>query len=145
MDDLARVAFVAAITLLCSTSALSQKSAHVVPTELSPGLKAARVRITQGPELEAANSHQAIIRWTSNNPAGTEGHFGVVTYGTDPNNLNKVAKSHIRLNRSHSDTEFRVLIEGLQPTTTYYYRVESVRADGASDGIKSPVKQFSTE
>ncbi len=46
--------------------------------------KTARVRITQGPELELAKEHLTIIRWTTNNPGGSPEHYGIVRYGTDP-------------------------------------------------------------
>lgn len=87
----------------------------------------------------------AIITWTSNNPGGTDEHFGLVHYGTDPKNLSETAKSHIRLNRAHSYTVFRVRVDGLKPKTTYYYRVDSINARNASDGVTSPTKSFVTE
>jgi len=60
----------------------------------------------------------AIIRWTTNNPGGSDDHFGVVYYGTEPERLSQMAKSHIRLNRGHPETVFRVRVRGLQPQTT---------------------------
>jgi phosphodiesterase/alkaline phosphatase D-like protein len=81
---------------------------------------------------------------STNNPGGTDEHFGVVTYGTDPKNLNEIAKSHIRLNRNHPYTVFRVRVDGLQPRTTYYYTVDSMDGNGTRDGVKSPVRQFTT-
>ena len=42
----------------------------------------------------------AIVRWTTNNPGGSDEHFGVVHYGTDPKYMTDTAKSHIRLNRA---------------------------------------------
>jgi len=111
--------------------------------QLSPPTpKAARVRITQGPELEMAKEYLTIIRWTTNNPGGLPDHFGIVRYGTDPNNLRQTAKSPIRLNPSHPSTIFRVRIQGLKPATTYYYTVESEEANGTSDGVTSPVNKF---
>jgi len=111
--------------------------------QLSPPTpKAARVRITQGPELEMAKEYLTIIRWTTNNPGGLPDHFGIVRYGTDPNNLSQTAKSPIRLNLSHPSTIFRVRIQGLKPATTYYYTVESEEANGTSDGVTSPVNKF---
>jgi len=38
-----------------------------------------------------------------------------------------------------------VRIDGLTPKTTYYYKVDSVDARSASDGVNSPVKTFMTE
>jgi chitodextrinase len=37
---------------------------------------------------------------------------------------------------------FRVRVDGLTPQTTYYYTVTSTGADGVSDGVQSPVSQF---
>ena len=106
--------------------------------------KAARVIIKQGPELEGATDHLAIVRWESNNPGGSPEHYAIAHYGTDPGNLSETAKSPIRLNPTHPDTVFRVRIDGLKPKTTYYYTVESMGADGANDGVKCPVKHFTT-
>jgi hypothetical protein len=39
---------------------------------------------------------------------------------------------------------FRVRVEGLKPRTTYYYKVTSVESSGKSDGVESPVSQFTT-
>jgi hypothetical protein len=111
---------------------------------LPPAQKAARVEIIQGPALELAHDDLAIIRWITNNPGGSDDHFGVVHYGTDPENLSQSANSQIRLNRSHAETIFRVRVSGLKPQTTYYYRVTSMESSGKSDGVESPVKQFST-
>jgi phosphodiesterase/alkaline phosphatase D-like protein len=109
-----------------------------------PKKRAPQVQISQGPSLEMAKNDWAIIRWTSNNPGGTDEHWGVVHYGKDPQNLNLTAKSPIRLNQNHPDTVFRVRVMGLNPGTTYYYRVDSMEATGKSDGVKSPVKSFAT-
>lgn len=106
--------------------------------------KAARVRITQGPDIERADPDFAIIRWTSNNPGGSPEHYGIVRYGTDPTKLNQTAKSPIRLNPGHSYTVFRVRMDGLKPRTTYYYTVDSTEANGKGDGVKSAVKHFTT-
>jgi phosphodiesterase/alkaline phosphatase D-like protein len=111
--------------------------------DVSPG-RAPRVKITDGPAVESVRYNSAIIRWTSGNPGGTDEHFGVVSYGTNPAHLTQLAKSHIRLNRNHPTTIFRVLVDGLTPQTTYYYKVDSTTATGTSDGVVSPVKHFTT-
>jgi hypothetical protein len=114
--------------------------------QLSPTTpKAASVKITQGPEIERADSYLTIVRWTTNNPGGSPEHYAVVHYGTNPKDLSQTAKSPIRLNPNHPDTVFRVRSEGLQPKTTYYYVVDSMEADGKSDGVKSAVNQFTTQ
>jgi hypothetical protein len=116
------------------------------PKELPPLLPTRQVRITHGPELEFANVHDnsAFIRWTTNNPGGTDEHDGIVHYGTNPKELNETAKTPNRLNRSHPDMIFRVRLPDLKPKTTYYYTVESMQATGKSDGVKSPIRRFST-
>jgi Purple acid Phosphatase, N-terminal domain len=67
-----------------------------------------------------------------------------VSYGTDRNQLDQTAKSHIRLNRNHSYTVFRVQVDGLKPGITYYYTVDSMGGDGKRDGVESTVYQFTT-
>jgi Purple acid Phosphatase, N-terminal domain len=111
---------------------------------LPPEKKAEHVEIIKGPELELARDDLAIVRWTTTNPGGDDEHFAIAHYGTDPNHLSQMAKSHIRLNRTHPETIFRVRIPGLKPQTTYYYWVTSGGADGTSDGVKSAVNRFTT-
>ena len=116
----------------------------IVAQILPPQNRAEHVEITKAPELEIAHDDLAIIRWTSTNPGGDDDHFGVVHYGTDSQDLSQTAKSAIRLNQGHPETIFRVRLTGLQPQTTYYYKVTSMGADGKSDGLESPVSQFTT-
>jgi phosphodiesterase/alkaline phosphatase D-like protein len=127
----------AIVVLLCPT----RTGGQVIPP---PAKRAARVQITEGPELESVQDTQAIIRWTSNNPGGTDEHFAFARYGTDPNHLTQTAKSHIRLNRNHSYTIFRVRLLDLKPGTTYYYKVDSMQADGTLDGVNSTVYRLDT-
>jgi phosphodiesterase/alkaline phosphatase D-like protein len=126
----------AAVGLLSASPTLAQL--------LPPAAKAAHVQIIKGPELESAHDDMAIVRWTSTNPGGDDEHFAIIHYGTDPKDLSQTAKSHIRLNRGHAETIFRVRVDGLTPQTTYYYTVTSMGADGESDGVESPVNQFTT-
>jgi len=118
------------------------KGPYAAKSELPPAKRAANVQITKGPELESAKHNWAIVRWTSSNPGGSDEHFAVIHYGTDPKDLSQMAKSHIRLNRGHPETIFRVLVPDLKPGTTYYYTVDSTLSNGKSDGVKSPVKRF---
>src|SRR3984885_9028524 len=107
-----------------------------------PTHKAAK--LTAGPELETATETSAIIRWTTINPGGTALHYGVVHYGTDAKNLTQIAQSPNRRNPSDPDMIFRVRIMRLNSNTTYYFKVESAGATGASDGVSSSVKTFTT-
>jgi hypothetical protein len=131
-------------SLLCSSPTLA-RSPYQPATQAPPtGKKAPHVEILQGPALEFAREDLAIVRWTINNPGGSDDHFAFVQYGRDPQKLSWTAKSHIRLNRDHPETIFRVRIDGLKPLTTYYYRVNSMGSDDVRDGEKSPVEQFTT-
>jgi hypothetical protein len=100
---------VAAGGLLCTSSAIAQPTSQQPPP---PAPRAPSVQITVQPSLESAHDNTAIVRWTTNNPGGTDEHFGVVQYGTAPGALTQTAKSHIRLNRGHPDTMFRVRLDG---------------------------------
>ena len=138
-----RATAAAIASLLLSSSGAAQVNVYAAKAE-PPATKAPRVQIARGPELESADENSATIRWTSNNPGGSDEHFGVVHYGTSPKELNQTAKSHIRLNQKHAETVFRVSVEGLAPRTTYYYTVDSMQASGQSDGVKSSVAKFTT-
>jgi Purple acid Phosphatase, N-terminal domain len=122
-------------SVILSSSVLAQES----PTTA----KAARVQIIQGPEIALA-SWFTVIRWTTNNPGGSPVHYGIVHYGTNPKDLSQTAKNPMRLNPYHSSTVFRVHLYNLKPRTTYYYTVDSMESTGQSDGVKSPVKSFTT-
>ena len=133
------------LKLAITAAAGSLFSSNPMVAQVSPTTpKAARVQITQGPEVELSRVYLTIITWTSNNPGGSPEHYGIVHYGTDPKNLSQTAKSPIRLNPAHPSTIFRVRMDGLKPRTTYYYTVGSMEADGTDDGTKSTVKQFTT-
>jgi hypothetical protein len=130
------------ISLLVLRQAIAQKSPYT-PKEIEPpAKKAARVQITEGPSLELYRNNEAIIRWTSDNPGGTDEHWGVVHYGMSADQLTQTAKGHIRLNREHSYTVFRVRLPDIQPGATIYYSVVSTNADGTPDNVKSGVYHF---
>lgn len=133
------------LTLAIMTMAGSLLSLKPTVAQVSPsGQKAAHIQITQGPALEIAHDDLAIIRWTTNNPGGTEEHFAVANYGTDPRNLDQIAKSPINLNYGHPEAIFRVRMAGLKPRTTYFYTVSSTQSNGKSDGVRSAIHRFTT-
>jgi hypothetical protein len=133
------------LRLAITATAGSLLSLQPMVAQVSPTTpKTARVRITQGPEIELSKSFLTIIRWTTNNPGGSPEHYGIVHYGTDPKNLSQTAKSPITLNPNHPSTIFRVRMDDLKPGTTYYYTVGSMEGNGSDDGAKSAVKQFTT-
>ena len=132
------------MSLFFLRAAAAQVSPYTPKESEVPAKKAGKVYITEGPSLELYRNNDAVIRWTSNNPGGSDEHWGVVHYGTDPGQLTQTAKGHIRVNRQHSYTVFRVRLEHIEPHTTYYYKVDSMDAQGASDGVHSPVNTFTT-
>jgi Purple acid Phosphatase, N-terminal domain len=131
-------------TTLAIVAAVVITSKPAAAQLLPPTKPAEHVKIIHGPSLESAVANMAILRWTSTNPGGDDEHYAVAHYGTDPANLTQTAKSHIRLNRNHPDTIFRVRLVGLTPQTTYYYWVTSMGADGRNDPVKSGINQFTT-
>jgi hypothetical protein len=96
------------------------------------------------PSLEFVSDTFAFIRWNTANPGGTILHYAIVQYGTDPDHLDRTAKSPTRINPAHGDMIFRVRVNDLQPATTYYYRVLSQQANGASDPGMSAIARFTT-
>jgi hypothetical protein len=111
---------------------------------LFPAAPGAAGNIIDGPTVERSTANSAIISWTAKNPEGTDLHYAVAHYGTSSQNLAEIAKSPNRRNRSHAEMTFRVLLQDLKPGTTYFYWVESLQADGNSDGGRSGVSRFTT-
>lgn len=134
-----------AVDALCCSVCAAQVSPYQDRGQVLPPAKRSHlVRIIDGPKIERIENNWAIIKWTSTNPGGADEHFAVAHYGTERDQLNLVAKSHIRLNQQHRTTDFRVMITGLKPNTTYYYTVSSVGGDGAVDNVKSSESKFRT-
>jgi hypothetical protein len=129
-------------TVVVVVSFLSSKP--ILAQEFVSAPKLAQIRIIQGPTLEIARGDLAILRWTTNNLRGSVEHLAVVHYGTDPDNLDQVAKSPNIVSRSQPETLFRVLMPNLKPRTKYYYVMTSTQSNGKSDGVRSAVNQFST-
>jgi phosphodiesterase/alkaline phosphatase D-like protein len=96
------------------------------------------------PMVESVTDTLAFVSWTTPNPGATILHHAIVRYGKDPNHLEFTAKSPTRINPGHSEMVFRVRIQDLEPGTTYYYKVSSEQATGASDPATSGVNQFTT-
>lgn len=138
------IPFFIAVAGTCCAGATAQSNPYAATAQQPPAGRASQVTITEGPAPERVESNWAILRWTSNNPGGADEHFAIAHFGIDPNQLDQTAKSHIRLNRSHPETTFRVRLLQLKPNTTYYYTVDSMGGDGTDDHVKSPVLHFTT-
>ena len=124
--------------------AIALLSGNLLAQESPTTPRAARVRIIQGPAIELATEYLTIIRWTTNNPGGSPVHYGIVRYGVSPSRLNEIVKSPIRLNPGASTTVFRVRLDHLKARTTYYFKVDSMGANGERDSVASPVGHFTT-
>jgi cytochrome c peroxidase len=121
---------------------ISASSGMLIDQESLTIPRATGARIIEGPEIELATEYLTIIRWKTTNPGGSPVHYGIVHYGIRSDRLVETAESPIRLNPDHSTTVFRVRIENLKKQTNYYYKVDAVEANGKSDGVVSPIKNF---
>jgi hypothetical protein len=130
-----------AITVVVSSLLASHPTAA---QQRTAGKRLERREIIAGPALESATQNTAIIWFTVDTGGGTNKHYGIVRYGTDPGNLDRTARSPIRWIRTLPNMLYRVRIDGLTPGTTYYYTVDAALADGLPMGLKSPVKRFTT-
>jgi hypothetical protein len=85
--------------------------AQNAPVQASAGPVA---RVTQGPTIEYADDQFAVLTWTTDIPTDSR-----VYYGTSEKNLTQVAE-----NRA-TRTFHRVDLQNLQPSTTYYFRIDT--------------------
>ncbi len=92
-----------------------------------------RVYLTKGPVIEYITLRNAIVAWSTNVRASS-----IVRYGTDPNNLNRVAQA------PWGQETHRVEIRNLRPETKYYFVVESAQAEGSGTLAKSNSAPFTT-
>ena len=113
---------------------------------VSPGFAqntAPAAQMTQAPEVEIMHDDTAILRWKTTAPAGPSSEqFAIARCGESPDSLGPEWKSHIRVNKTHSETMWRVRIENLKPQTTYYCKVTSRDANGNNTGPESDLCQF---
>jgi hypothetical protein len=136
-----RVLLTVAITAVVNSLIAS----HVTAAQQRPvGNKSERREIVTGPALESATHDTAIIRWTADTGGGTSTHYGIVRYGTDPRNLDQMARSPNRWSQRLPEMTYRVRIDGLTPGTIYYFTVDAAQADGVGIGLKSRVSRFTT-
>jgi len=92
------------------------------------------VQITNGPLIETVDSNSAMIAWSTNQPSSSR-----VWYGTDANNLTQLAESPYATGNNH-----RVQLKKLQPSTTYYFQVESARGQSGPEAESQGVMSFKT-
>src|SRR5579884_4259729 len=94
---------------------------------------ASSVRITSGPTVEYADDSRAVVSWTTNLPATSTVHFG-----KDPRNLDHVAAG------ATAQTQHRVNVADLSPSTKYYFVAESQDASGGGVPARSVTESVTT-
>ena len=92
----------------------------------------ATVNLSRGPVPQYVNQNTAVISWATDKQASS-----TVKYGTDPNNLNQTATGNW-------GTNHQVQVQNLQPSTTYYYQVQSSPAEGTGNVATSGTANFQT-
>jgi ABC-type uncharacterized transport system substrate-binding protein len=92
----------------------------------------ATVNVNGGPVPQYVNQNTALISWKTDQQSSS-----TVKYGTDPNNLSQTATGNW-------GTNHQVTIQGLQPSTTYYYQVQSSPAEGTGNIATSQTANFQT-
>src|SRR6266404_479479 len=92
----------------------------------------ASVNVNKGPVPQYVNQNTAIISWATDHQSSS-----TVKYGTDPNNLSQTATGNW-------GTNHQVQIQGLQPSTTYYYQVQSSPAENTGNVATSQTANFQT-
>jgi Purple acid Phosphatase, N-terminal domain len=102
-------------------------------------------RGTIRPEIESVSPTVAFVRWIVPNPGGTILHYAIVQYGKSPKHLEWTTKCPTRINPAQSQMTFRARVGGLEPDTTYYFRVYSMQANGISDSEPSAIGVFTTQ
>jgi phosphodiesterase/alkaline phosphatase D-like protein len=100
--------------------------------------KGETLKITDGPRVEGTGTTWAVIAWTTNT-----GGSSIVRYGTDRNSLSQTAQSPYSKGTGHQT--HRVRVQGLKPSTTYYFVADSGQGQGTGTEVKSEIAQFTTK
>ena len=80
------------------------------------------VNVTQSPTIQYADDEFAVITWTTDQPFASR-----VFYGKDAANLNQIAEDGKSLSMRH-----QVDLPNLQPSTTYYFRIDTGQGTAAT-------------
>lgn len=121
------------------TSGQFQTSGSSTATAPTPGTPAqpsqpgaSSVAVNKGPVPQFINQNTAVISWNTNQQSSS-----TVKYGTDPNNLSQTATGNWGVNH-------QVQLQGLQPSTTYYFVVNSSPAENTGNVATSAPQSFQT-
>src|SRR5579863_4932639 len=120
-------AFLLALSTWCTGQA-GTGSAAGSPDEATPAVK-----IIHGPVVELITDSTAQIAWSTNVNAGTLLH-----YGTDSQNLDRTASM------PWGGLTHRVVLRGLNPSTTYYFKAESPQGQDTGTRAEAPPSSFKT-
>lgn len=120
----------AAAIVLLSPAALPQTPRRKSFLDQEKG----RVRITNGPVIESLKSDSATIAWSTNLKGTTE-----VSYGPKRDRLSEAAG----LPPDGKGLMHRFQLKGLEPNTTYYFKVRSRNPD-MPNSDSSKVLSFTT-
>ncbi len=99
-----------------------------------------QLTITHGPNIEYIGPHSAEIAWTT-----STGGSSIVRYGNNPNNLNQAAEAPYARGQGSAHVTHRVTIRNLQPSTKYFFVVDSGQGQGTGTEAKSQVQSFTTK
>ena len=83
------------------------------------------VEIIEGPTVDTSPTH-AVVRWTTDVPAGTRVHFGLATTTLTSRAEGEVGTAHI------------ATLPGLRPGTTYHFAVGTARFTLATNSFATP-------
>jgi len=112
------------LILLVSSVAIAQRSYDDNSNQQSAP---ATVNITQGPIVQYADDQFAVITWTTDHPFVSR-----VFYGKDASNLNQISEDA----RSQS-LRHQINLRNLQPSTTYYFRIDAGQGTAAAASTDS--------
>jgi len=119
-----RFGFSLSLILLTSSGVMAQKTYDDnTNTQQAPS----RVNITQGPTIQYADDQFAVITWTTDQPFVSR-----VFYGKDPGNLNQIAEDAQSQSLRH-----QINLRNLQPSTTYYFRIDNGQGTAAAASNES--------
>src|SRR4051794_23557342 len=105
------------VVILLACAALSAAQAG------QPNPNAGQITVITGPVVQNLSDNGANIVWNTSAPSET-----IVKYGTDPNNLSQTAQ------QPYGEQRHSVQLGGLQPGTTYYFRVVKSTGETLKEG-----------
>ena len=119
--------------LALGTLALAQTQ-NKAPSTYDKSSSSDTVQITNGPGVQNITGTTATVFWNTSAPSGA-----VVRYGTARDKMSETAQE------SWGQTAHSVELKNLQPSTTYFFQVESSQTQSAGSTMKSGIGTFKTK